>query len=155
MPALNTVRFLDVLSPITSSRSVVMYKMAGQECWCSNTLTTSSSTGQAVASSQCNMPCTGNSYTTCGAGGRIWIYSSGSGPTTTATTTASTATATTTGWTKLGCYQDSNTRALSGYSTSSSSLTIASCQSTCRGKGYNFAGVEYCAYFQVRLVEPI
>jgi hypothetical protein len=96
--------------------------MTGKECWCSNTLKKSSSTGQEVASSQCNMPCTGNSYTTCGAGKRIRIYAST--------------------WTPLGCFTDASTRALSGAHTTTSSNTPASCMNYCNSKGYTLAGVE-------------
>lgn len=100
--------------------------MTGNECWCSNTLTTSSSTGQPVASSQCNMHCAGNSYTTCGAGNRIGIYSSASGL----------------NWKSLGCFTDASTRALSGANTNTNSNTPSSCMSYCNSKGYTLAGVE-------------
>lgn len=146
----------------------------GQECYCSNSITTSSSTGVSVASSKCSMVCTGNQYQTCGAGNYIQIFQSGSDRTTGTTTTTSTtktssttstaittsttskssttstatgsAPATTSTWVKLGCYQDSNTRALSGYSTTSNSNAPSSCQATCKQNGYSFAGVEYGKY---------
>ncbi|TFK36205.1 WSC domain-containing protein [Crucibulum laeve] len=51
------------------------YKYAGveyaRECYCDNTI---HSPGVPASSSDCNMPCTGDSSTTCGAGDRIQIY---------------------------------------------------------------------------------
>lgn len=72
----------------------------------------------------------------------------------TSTSDSSTSTSTTLtsppppGWTKVGCYQDANnTRALASYSTTSTSLTVASCQGICSGQSYSFAGVEFGAFF--------
>lgn len=42
-----------------------------------------------------------------------------------------------------GCYVDGTTRALASYSTTDGNNGIASCISTCQGKGYKFAGMEY------------
>lgn len=116
------------------------------ECYCSNTITTTSATGQLAPSSDCNMACSGNAAQICGGSGRITILTSSSGTTTTTTTTTSTttsATSTPTGWSLLGCYQDGPTRALQGKEVTSSSNSPAFCTSTCAAAGYTLAGVEY------------
>lgn len=50
-----------------------------------------------------------------------------------------------TGWDYLGCGFDSSTtgRTFNGSSFSSSSMTVESCLSFCKGKGYHYAGLEY------------
>jgi hypothetical protein len=45
-------------------------------------------------------------------------------------------------WTNLGCVQDGSSRALTGPSYTSSSVTVESCQSYCYSNGYALAGVE-------------
>ncbi|KAF8341317.1 uncharacterized protein EI90DRAFT_1719489 [Cantharellus anzutake] len=101
----------------------------GQECYCSNSITTTSTTGVATSASDCSMPCSGDSSQKCGGGNRIGIYKSSSS---------------TSGWGLLGCYNDdTSNRALKGYSTSSSSNSVTSCESTCQAQGFKYAGVEY------------
>ncbi|KAJ3510263.1 hypothetical protein NLJ89_g4780 [Agrocybe chaxingu] len=46
----------------------------GSECHCGSTLYKEGGAGVAVAASQCNMPCEGNSAQTCGAGWRANLY---------------------------------------------------------------------------------
>ncbi|EKM57698.1 uncharacterized protein PHACADRAFT_251488 [Phanerochaete carnosa HHB-10118-sp] len=46
-------------------------------------------------------------------------------------------------WASAGCVQDGPSRALTGYSFTSSSMTTATCQSTCAQKGFTMAGIEY------------
>ncbi len=43
----------------------------------------------------------------------------------------------------LGCYVDSSPRLLSGYATTSSTMSSALCISTCKAQGYAYAGTEY------------
>ncbi|GFZ50872.1 Endo-1,3-alpha-glucanase agn1 [Saitozyma sp. JCM 24511] len=46
-------------------------------------------------------------------------------------------------WTSVGCVQDGSSRVLTGPSSTSSSMTVESCQSYCYSNGYALAGVEY------------
>lgn len=46
-------------------------------------------------------------------------------------------------WAYVGCAAEGNQRTLSGYSFSSSNMTIDYCTSTCKTKGYPLAGLEY------------
>ena len=67
----------------------------------------------------------------------------------TSTSTSSSASASVslpTGWSNLATYTDSTAgRTLGGYQFSSSSMTQDLCVSTCNGKGYKYAGVEYAS----------
>lgn len=49
------------------------------------------------------------------------------------------------GWKAAGCVADNvnSSRTLSGYTFASSGMTIQSCVSTCSGRGFAYAGVEY------------
>ncbi|KAF7322464.1 Glycoside hydrolase [Mycena chlorophos] len=136
----------------------------GQECYCGNSF---SSTPVNASISDCNMACSGNSALLCGSSWRAQIYtvvSSSTTTTTTTTTTTSTTTTTTTttttststpsptfvaaplasGWSlSRACAADNGTSSvLQGYSTTSTSLTPASCQTTCANKGLTIAGVK-------------
>ncbi|TCD61199.1 hypothetical protein EIP91_008787 [Steccherinum ochraceum] len=46
-------------------------------------------------------------------------------------------------WVADGCVKDTASRTLQGFSTSSDSMTIATCQSTCDSKGFTYAGLEF------------
>jgi hypothetical protein len=50
------------------------------------------------------------------------------------------------GWSAVGCVVDSSTRALTGYSFTSSTMTPGLCASTCASQGYSFAGTEVGAW---------
>lgn len=71
------------------------YSLAGVEygfqCFCANSITTSSSSGVSVAASDCSEVCPGNSSQTCGNGNRIYIYSYTT-PSSTSTSSSSTST---------------------------------------------------------------
>ncbi|KAF8311359.1 WSC-domain-containing protein, partial [Clavulina sp. PMI_390] len=145
-----------------STCSGMGYSYAGVEfstqCFCDSSLASSASP---IDSSDCGMTCGGDSTQMCGGNYAIDVYSSGSSNTQTvsgnptpATTTATTAVVTaattssspvtpTSSWTDLGCYQDSDARILTGYSNTASTLTPTSCQNTCVGMGYSYAGVEF------------
>ena len=47
-----------------------------------------------------------------------------------------------TSWTSLGCIHDGGSRALSGPSTSSNSMTVEMCVDYCSAAGYTYAGLE-------------
>ena len=92
------------------------------------------------------MPCAGYSGLTCGGSYAIDVYSaipSSSTTSSTTTTTTSSATASPKASYYVGCYADSDSRTLSGASTSSSSNTPGSCLAYCTGQGYAYAGAEY------------
>lgn len=62
----------------------------------------------------------------------------------TSTTSTSTAIATPSGWSYVGCFEDSSSsRVLSSGPSSSTSLTIATCLSACSQQGLVYAGLEY------------
>jgi hypothetical protein len=49
-----------------SFKSLTARPLVGQECWCSDTLDTTSGGGVAASASFCNAPCSGDSATMCG-----------------------------------------------------------------------------------------
>jgi len=49
------------------------------------------------------------------------------------------------GYKYIGCGTDAATRTLSGASTSSGTMTVQSCITYCKGKGYSYAGLEYAS----------
>jgi len=102
------------------------------------------------------MPCDGNPRETCGGPNRLDLYSLGSAsvPTGTETSTATTtqastvalASATETGdsiWHFRGCYTDSIARTLRYGNPITDSMTVETCQTVCRARGYVLAGIEY------------
>ncbi|KAG9003884.1 hypothetical protein FRB94_002801 [Tulasnella sp. JGI-2019a] len=99
----------------------------GVECWCGTTL----NSPVTLAASSCNMPCAGDSSQTCGQGNvmNVFKYTAPATPTTPTLT-----------YTSQGCYQDQSARTLNGPSTTSSSMTLAFCQSFC--SAYTYFGVE-------------
>ncbi|WVW86538.1 hypothetical protein I302_108587 [Kwoniella bestiolae CBS 10118] len=110
----------------------------GQECWCSNTATLTS-----AASTDCNMVCPGDIWSTCGGSSRINVYRSANAPTSGQPTPLPDSMLPS-GWSSLGCMvDDQSNRALTGGSTSSSSNTVQSCIASCASKGFTYAGVEY------------
>ncbi|KAJ7087735.1 carbohydrate-binding WSC, partial [Mycena epipterygia] len=102
----------------------------GNECYCANTI--SGGAPSTASTTDCNVPCTGDSSSKCGGGWRIQIYTASS-------------------WVlSNACAIDTSARILQGYSVSTSLNTPSTCQSTCAGKGFSIAGVEngnecYCA----------
>ncbi|KAF9516439.1 hypothetical protein BS47DRAFT_1441245, partial [Hydnum rufescens UP504] len=112
------------------------------ECYCSNTMVISSSTGQPEPPGDCSMPCSGDSTQTCGGGNRIMIYTYGS--TTTSPPGLRSLPSPPSGWNVKGCFSDSvSARTLVGYSSSTSTNTPQSCLNACQTRGYAYGGVEY------------
>ena len=116
--------------------------------YCGDSLTNNGATGSVISSSNCNVPCSGDSSQMCGAGWILSVYAKGqsggggSSPTTTSTATQIGPTAT--GFASLGCVAEGTTgsrRALTGLSFSRSDMTPQICQNLCAG--YKYAGVEY------------
>ncbi|KAH8887407.1 heme peroxidase [Thozetella sp. PMI_491] len=110
----------------------------GRECYCGNTLASSSSQ---AAAGDCSMVCSGNQFEYCGAGSRLELYS------TTASVppapTGTLAVKPTVGkWFFQGCVTEgTGVRALSGPGTASDSMTLEVCASFC--DGYKYFGTEY------------
>lgn len=131
---------------LRSSRLYLCF--SGLECYCGNSMTVSSnpSTGQTTVLSDCSTVCAGDSSQTCGGGNRIMVYTSPNSGTTTSSSAVTTTSAASSTWTSLGCYTDASSRILVAYSTTSSSLTTSSCQNTCSGLGYSYAGTEYSMF---------
>ncbi|KAI0338032.1 WSC-domain-containing protein [Trametopsis cervina] len=71
------------------------------------------------------------------------VTSAAAAPSTPATNNTLAATGAPSGWAAVGCLVDSSARALTGFSTSSSSMTPQTCASTCASKGFSMAGVEF------------
>jgi hypothetical protein len=109
--------YLGLASLLT--RSVVEY---ADECFCSNSY---SETVTAANASDCNMPCTGNSNTTCGGGDRTQIYTNPSAP--------AQAAALPSGWYQsVACGQDNANRLFYGlFQPTVSNLTPARCVEAC------------------------
>jgi hypothetical protein len=101
------------------TRGAVEY---GDECFCSNSY---SGPVTAASASDCNMPCTGDSTKTCGAGNRAQIYTNPSAP--------AAAAALPSGWRlSVPCAQDGPDRIFAGYDPQTvSNLTPAKCIAAC------------------------
>jgi glucan endo-1,3-alpha-glucosidase len=85
-----------------------------------------------AASSQCNVACKTTTTDKCGGSWRMNVYTyTAPAPTTDLGT-----------YTSKGCFSDSQTRILTGYSYGDSQLTIKKCLVTCKAKGFSMAGVE-------------
>lgn len=118
------------------------YKYSGteyaNECFCGNYLPTNNAT-----SSDCNMPCKGDSTQTCGAGNRISVVVDS------AYSQTFFARQSYNNWSLMGCYSDSTAqRSLAnGISLSafggSNNATIANCMQACQARGFAYCGEEY------------
>ena len=114
----------------SSSAASDVYKRqgteAGNECWCGNTLPTTSAT----TNSSCNSFCTGSPATYCGGSFRLTVAQN------TMTTSLPT------GWTSLGCYGDAWTRTFPVMLWSASNNSDTACLRACDASGFSFAGTE-------------
>jgi len=127
--------------------SSLRYSYAGlensTECHCDNSFLNGSPT--TVPSGECSTPRSDDSSQTCDAGYRLLWYSNtvnGSDQTsTTPSTMVATPTTIPSGWTRTNCVQDGVARFLSGYPTSSDTVTPQRCISACAAQGYTMAGV--------------
>lgn len=107
----------------------------GRECWCATSITAESTK---ATEDKCGMSCPSGSGK-CGGSYAIDIYSLGATTSPSQPTSPSADT-----WTYLACYNDpDNARVLPSYHFDSDTLSVASCQSTCKNQGFTFAGVEY------------
>lgn len=107
----------------------------GQECYCGNTLSSSSA---AAPLADCSMTCSGNPLEYCGAGNRLELYVNNASTSTGPTQPSNVGTA----WTWYGCQTEATTgRALSSVSYAADTMTLESCASFC--DGFDYFGVEY------------
>ncbi|KAJ7905129.1 WSC domain-containing protein, partial [Mycena leptocephala] len=108
------------------------------ECYCGDAFQgTSSGGGSSAPDLDCNMNCAGLATQQCGGGNRLSIYS-------TPQTTAPSGPTLPTGWSYIACTKEpASGRLLTGYSFTSASLTVESCISTCKSRGFSYAGMEY------------
>ncbi|KAF7329976.1 putative fungistatic metabolite [Mycena kentingensis (nom. inval.)] len=113
------------------------------ECYCGNSFQATDKDGGAAApATDCKMPCAGESTQTCGDSFRLSIYTKNT--TTTTPTTPTTNTTDPNAYAYVGCLQEpANGRLLTGYSFTNGKLTVELCQSTCKGRGFTYYGVEY------------
>lgn len=111
----------------------------GNQCFCSSIIA-SGATGNQTG---CNMGCAGNMTQICGSPDLISIFNNTQSTATIAAPGAG-YTSTAAG-TYVGCVSDnvSGGRALTGASTTSSSMTLESCRAYCDAQGYILSGTEY------------
>ncbi|KAJ7792251.1 glyoxal oxidase N-terminus-domain-containing protein [Mycena olivaceomarginata] len=132
------------VSEPSSGRTLTNYSLTDPNMTIDECVATCSSKGYHVAgaefgSGDCGADTpAGESTQHCGGGNRLSIYStpqttSPSGPTLPA------------GWSYVACTQEPTDggRLLAGYSFSSASLTVESCISTCKSRGFSYAGMEH------------
>lgn len=106
----------------------------GSECFCGNFLQPSSTE---VELDECNMECSGDEWTYCGAGDRLELYTTTAGvPNPTPSAVG--------GFEYLNCQKEGDdVRALSGKTAYSMNMTHELCAETCGG--FRYMGVEYGA----------
>lgn len=107
------------------------------QCFCGNALSASSANASASA---CNMPCTGDSSSTCGGPNALNLYAN-------KLYTAPSSPGVPPGWQYSGCVSDSvSNRTLTGARVNDNSLTIARCAAVCEsaaGGPFAYMGTEY------------
>ncbi|KAI1363587.1 heme peroxidase [Xylaria arbuscula] len=117
----------------------------GRECYCGNKVHASSTN---VTLDECNMVCSGDDTEYCGAGDRLELYvTTGPIPTPTGTLAIK---PTVTPYERIGCYKELSTRALTGATFPSDSMTLEQCASNCDGFTYfatEFRTECYCGQF--------
>ncbi|KAF7352419.1 hypothetical protein MVEN_01206400 [Mycena venus] len=105
----------------------------GDECYCDHAL---QSTGTLSSAANCNQACSGNSTEFCGAGNFLDVYWNGT-PLPIIPQEVGT-------WEYAGCFSDSVTsRQLPNPQTISGGVTVESCTSACKAKGFSVAGLEF------------
>lgn len=122
----------------------------GNECYCANAI---SLCAPKVVFTQCAIVCSGTSGEFCGGNNVVQVYAvsgfalttTGTCTTTTSATKAATMTTSAAATSTVGCYADfyPSSRALTGASTTTSTMTPQSCAAYCTNAGYEVSGVEY------------
>ncbi|KEY68903.1 hypothetical protein S7711_03835 [Stachybotrys chartarum IBT 7711] len=113
----------------TCAGSAYMGLQYGRECWCGNDL---AATAFNIDPRSCNMPCAGDSYTLCGAGGLMSVYKAG----------AAAVTYTEPTFTKMGCFADASTAHVLERSYVSDKMTISTCANWAKHAGLSFFAVK-------------
>lgn len=103
------------------------------ECFCSNNFSNGASLS--LPSSNCVMPCAGDSTTTCGGPGSLSLFNNPS--------LAVSAPSSFNVFSQKACIQEVGGRALTGASTATGDMTIEKCTSYCVAAGFSMAGMEY------------
>ncbi|ORY26506.1 hypothetical protein BCR39DRAFT_256661 [Naematelia encephala] len=107
----------------------------GRECYCDVTMRNGASNTTLLDETKCGSTCANNSYENCGGSSTLELFNNPS---------LYPVTKLPAGWTANGCRTEgSSSRALTGYSFTSSSMTNELCITTCGSKGYIYAGAEY------------
>lgn len=110
------------------------------ECYCSQAIGVTTTSGAPATDGGCDMPCEGLSTEICGGGDRLTVYEY------TGTTTIPTVLDSYNGWTSKGCYVDSvNARVLTPVANAVAPMTVANCVDACDAAGYSIAGVEFAS----------
>lgn len=109
------------------------------QCYCGNTIDTSSGGGQLRADSDCNMKCGGNSTEMCGSAGMLSISLTAGTSTSTAPSTPG----------FVGCYAPGSVATTGNYLFYLSTMTSDICRLACSYKGFANAALSgttcYCA----------
>jgi hypothetical protein len=133
----------DSMTPDTCAANCTGYPYFGveygRECYCGNILGLGSNVSS-YGDAACNMPCAGNSTELCGAASLLTMYAlNGTIP---PIVTEPAIKQVIGSFSYYQCQTEATTeRALSAFSTSSNSMTLEMCISTCAG--YTYAGAEY------------
>ncbi|KAK4213652.1 WSC domain-containing protein [Rhypophila decipiens] len=104
----------------------------GRECYCGDSINQGSIE---TAAEECSFSCPGNSAETCGAGGRLTLYTGNS---------AASAPSLPSTYRALGCHSEpTGGRALSAKVTRADDMTIQKCADICRASNFLVFGLEY------------
>lgn len=105
----------------------------GEQCFCGTAL----QNGATLNQTGCDMACSGDSSKTCGGMSRLSVYNYTMYLPTIIVPSVGT-------YLFKGCYTEgTSARALDGFAFANSTLTAEQCVTTCEGKSFAFAGVEY------------
>ncbi|KAJ6258342.1 hypothetical protein Dda_6382 [Drechslerella dactyloides] len=106
---------------------------SGKECYCGDRIPS----GLQGDQTGCTMACSGDNTETCGGSRRLDVYQNRDWSATIIQQSVL-------GWNYIGCWTETSpTRAISAFRPpSSTSMTTAMCITTCREKGYTFAGLQ-------------
>lgn len=141
---LNKTVLANTLTPLACSSYCRLggYKYSGlewsTECWCGNTLDNLAANGK-VDTSQCNMPCSGDSNTMCGGNSRISIYQDSTYVQKVFTVSKFQT------FQNVGCYTDDpgNRSLPNRINTPFNTATPYTCLAACKTAGYKYCGLEW------------
>ncbi|WWC67290.1 uncharacterized protein I206_101198 [Kwoniella pini CBS 10737] len=109
----------------------------GRECYCDFSMRNGASNTTLLDSSKCAYKCANNTNENCGGSSTLELFQNPA---------LYPVSKLPTGWSSNGCVTEgSSSRALTGYSFATSSMTQELCMSTCQAKGFSLAGIEYAS----------